>query len=136
MDKVVDHLLVFHGNAEIQDFPGNYTDYREWKEMKAFFEAEEKKNAEKKKGGTENAAPRERSQKERARKLTFKEQREFDELSKQIPALEEEKKKIEEELSSGLLSGDELMAKSMRIGELMEELDEKELRWLELSELS
>jgi ATP-binding cassette subfamily F protein uup len=136
MDKVVDHLLVFHGNAEIQDFPGNYTDYREWKEMKAFFEAEEKKNAEKKKGITETAAPRERSQKERARKLTFKEQREFDELSKQIPALEEEKKKIEEELSSGLLSGDELMAKSMRIGELMEELDEKELRWLELSELS
>lgn len=136
MDKVVDHLLVFHGNAVIQDFPGNYTDYREWKEMKAFFEAEEKKNAEKKKGGTENAAPRERSQKERARKLSFKEQREFDELSKQIPVLEEEKKKLEEELSSGVLSGDELMAKSMRIGELMEELDEKELRWLELSELS
>lgn len=136
MDKVVDHLLVFHGNAVIQDFPGNYTDYREWKEMKAFFEAEEKKNAEKKKGGTETAAPRERSQKERARKLSFKEQREFDELSKQIPVLEEEKKKLEEELSSGVLSGDELMAKSMRIGELMEELDEKELRWLELSELS
>lgn len=136
MDKVVDHLLVFHGNAVIQDFPGNYTDYREWKEMKAFFEAEEKKNAEKKKGGTENAVPRERSQKERARKLSFKEQREFDELSKQIPVLEEEKKKLEEELSSGVLSGDELMAKSMRIGELMEELDEKELRWLELSELS
>lgn len=136
MDKVVDHLLVFHGNAVIQDFPGNYTDYREWKEMKAFFEAEEKKNAEKKKGITETAAPRERSQKERARKLSFKEQREFDELSKQIPVLEEEKKKLEEELSSGVLSGDELMAKSMRIGELMEELDEKELRWLELSELS
>lgn len=136
MDKVVDHLLVFHGNAVIQDFPGNYTDYREWKEMKAFFEAEEKKNAEKKKGITETAAPRERSQKERARKLSFKEQREFDELSKLIPVLEEEKKKLEEELSSGVLSGDELMAKSMRIGELMEELDEKELRWLELSELS
>ena len=96
---------------------------------------EEKKNAEKKKGVTETAAPRERSQKERARKLSFKEQREFDELSKQIPVLEEEKKKLEEELSSGVLSGDELMAKSMRIGELMEELDEKELRWLELSEI-
>lgn len=134
MDKVVDHLLVFHGNAVIQDFPGNYTDFREWREMKAYFEAEEKKKEEKKSAADE-APSRERPRKERPKKLSFKEQREFDELSKQLPLLEEEKKKIEEELSSGLLSGDELMAKSTRISELMEEIDEKELRWLELSEL-
>ncbi len=132
MDKVVDHLFVFHGNADIQDFPGNYTDYREWRDMKEYFERQEKEAQQKPK----NTVSNEKTTKEKPKKLSFKEKKEFEDLTTEIAQLEEEKKTIEEALSSGTLQGDELIEKSNRIGTLMEELEEKEMRWLELSELA
>lgn len=132
MDKVVDHLFVFHGNADVQDFPGNYTDYREYKEMKLYFERQEKENGSKAK--VETPAPQ-REKKERARKMSFQEQREFEQLEKDLAQLEAEKSEIETALSSGTLSGDELVAKSQRVAEIIDLLDEKEMRWLELSEI-
>lgn len=132
MDKVVDHLFVFHGNANIQDFPGNYTSYREWRDMKEYFDRQEKEAQQKPKKSPSN----ERTKKEKPKKLSFKEQKEFESLTSEIAQLEEEKKMIEEALSSGTLQGDELLQKSNRIGKLIEELDEKEMRWLELSELA
>lgn len=129
MDKVVDHLLAFRGNAVIKDFPGNYTQYREWKEQQ---DALEKLIAEENKPKTEKPKPI--AVKEEKRKLSFKENREFEELDKLIPQLEEEKQQLETEISSGDLSSDDLIAKSNRIGELIDEIDEKTLRWMELSE--
>lgn len=131
MDKVVDHLMVFSGNAQIKDFPGNYSDYREWKEIK---DAEEAKLlAETAKTKEEKPQPKPEKTEEK-KKLSYKEQREFEELDKLIPKLEEEKAAIEADLSSGTLSNDELLAKSDRIGKLIDEIDEKTMRWLELSE--
>lgn len=132
MDKVVDHLFVFHGNANVQDFPGNYTDYREYREMKLYFERQEKENAAKPK--VEAQAPQ-REKKERARKMSFQEQREFEQLEKDLAQLEVEKSEIETALSSGTLSGDELVKQSQRVAEIIDLLDEKEMRWLELSEI-
>lgn len=132
MDKVVDHLFVFHGNANVQDFPGNYTDYREYREMKLYFERQEKENAAKPK--VEAQAPQ-REKKERARKMSFQEQREFEQLEKDLAQLEAEKSELETALSSGTLNGDELVAKSNRVAEIIDLLDEKEMRWLELSEI-
>lgn len=132
MDKVVDHLFVFHGNANVQDFPGNYTDYREYREMKLYFERQEKENAAKPK--VEAQAPQ-REKKERARKMSFQEQREFEQLEKDLAQLETEKSELETALSSGTLNGDELVAKSNRVAEIIDLLDEKEMRWLELSEI-
>lgn len=132
MDKVVDHLFVFHGNANVQDFPGNYTDYREYREMKLYFERQEKENAAKPK--VEAQAPQ-REKKERARKMSFLEQREFEQLEKDLAQLEVEKSEIETALSSGTLSGDELLKQSQRVAEIIDLLDEKEMRWLELSEI-
>ncbi len=129
MDKVVDHLLVFHGNAQIQDFPGNYTQYREWKVVK------EKEEAEKAKA---SAPPQEtishRKKNEENKKLTFKEKQEFASLEHEIEQMEAEKEQITNELSSGNLSTEELMTKSNRLSALMEQIDEKTMRWLELSE--
>ena len=133
MNKVVDHLLVFHGNADIQDFPGNYSEYREWRDMKEYFEQEEKKNSSQPQ--PEKAKPQ-RAVKERPRKMTFKEKKEFEELTTAISALEEEKKALETAMSTGTLSNDELMKKSTRIAEVINELEEKEMRWLELSEIA
>ncbi len=132
MDKVVDHLFVFHGNAVIQDFPGNYTSYREWREMKAYFEQQEKETQQKPKNNVSTEKP----EKERPRRMSFKEKKEFEDLTNEIAQLEEEKKALEEALSSGALQGDELLQKSNRIGEVMATLEEKEMRWLELSELA
>lgn len=136
MDKVVDHLFVFHGNAYVQDFPGNYTEYREYSEMKQAQEKQEKaaiaaEEAKKPKAATDSPA----NDSQKPRKMTFKEKTEFEQLTKDIDALEAEKKSIEDELSSGSLSNDDLMKKSVRIGEIADELDEKSMRWLELSEL-
>lgn len=128
MDKVVDHLLVFNGQGDIRDFPGNYTDYRDWKAAKAAFE---KENAPKVK--KESKPQRERP--EGKRRMTFKERKEFEQLEQEIAALEEEKKTIETALCSGTLSVEELTEKSKRLPVLNEELDEKSLRWLELSEI-
>ena len=132
MDKVVDHLLVFHGNAEIQDFPGNYTQYRLWKEMQT--EQERKKSAAAPASHDSAAKKSSRPEKEQKKKLSFKERKEFESLDAEIPQLEEEKARLEVEMSSGTLSNDQLLAKSERIAALIAEIDEKTMRWLELSE--
>ena len=132
MDKVVDHLLVFHGNAEIKDFPGNYSDYRWWKEENA-----KKLQTQKSKSSSapsKNAVKAQEKTMEK-RKLSYREQREFEALEQEIALLEEEKQQLELGLSSGLLKHSELMEKSIRIGELNLLLDHKMLRWIELSEL-
>lgn len=131
MDKVVDHLLAFQGNAKIKDFPGNYTEYREWKEMQEAIEKEKEQAAKPKEDKPQIASPKNDDRK----KLSFKEKREFEELDLLIPKLEEEKEKLENELSSGTLSTDELLSKSNRISELIDEIDEKTMRWMELSDL-
>ena len=126
MDKVVDHLLVFKGQSDIRDFPGNYSDYRDWKLAKAEHEKEAAKPKEEK---TQRVRLNDK------RRMTFKERKEFEQLEKEIAALEEEKKQIEEALCSGTLSVDELTEKSKRLPLLNDELDEKTMRWLELSEI-
>ena len=126
MDKVVDHLLVFKGQGDIRDFPGNYSDYRDWKLARAEHEKEAAKPKEEK---TQRVRLNDK------RRMTFKERKEFEQLEKEIAALEEEKKQIEEALCSGTLSVDELTEKSKRLPLLNDELDEKTMRWLELSEI-
>lgn len=133
MDKVVDHLLVFKGEGEIQDFPGNYTQFRDYQKMKSKEEEQQKP--------TKNSSPTANEQKKdyrnnTKRKMSFKEKREYEQLSDKIAQLEEEKQQLEEELCSGNLSVDELTEKSKRLPILKEELDELELRWLELAELA
>ncbi len=127
MDKIVDHLLVFKGMGEVKDFPGNYTQYREWQKL-ASNSAEKLQSAD---------AKREKKnyRNDQRRKMTFKEKREFEQLEKDIASLEEEQKQIEEELCSGTLSVDQLTEKSKRLPIIKEELDEKSMRWLELSEI-
>lgn len=126
MDKVVDHLLVFKGQGDIRDFPGNYSDYRDWKLAKAEHEKEQSKPKEEK---------TERIRLNDKRKLSFKEKKELEQLEKDIAALEEEKKRLEEMLCSGTLSVAELTETSKRLPVLADELDEKTMRWLELSEV-
>ena len=134
MDKVVDHLLVFQGQGDVRDFPGNYTQYREWKEEKLQAERDMQK-ASPRQEQKAPAAPRHRSDEDgKKRKLTFKEKREMETLEKEIEALEAEKKEIEAALCGGSLSVEELTEKSKRLPLLNEELDEKSMRWLELSE--
>ena len=125
MDKVVDHLLVFKGNGVVNDFPGNYTQYREWCSLKS----RDEETAAKK-----DCRPREKRHQER-RKMSYKEKMEFAQLEKEIAELEKEQKEIEEQLCSGKLPVDELTEKSKRLPLIKEELDLKEMRWLELSEI-
>ena len=138
MDKVVDHLLVFKGEGEIQDFPGNYTQYREWSRMQAKDEAEQAKPA---KSGNATAesdgagTAKRDANFENKRKMSYKETREYEQLTQEIDALTEEQKKLEKELCSGNLSVEELTEKSKRLPEIKDELDEKEMRWLELAEM-
>ncbi len=137
MDKIVDHLLVFKGQGEIQDFPGNYTQYREWKtehDRREAEKAKEQKESERRKGTTTKPLEQ-RNDKERKRKLTFKERREMESLEIDIEALETEKKDIESKLSSGRLSVEEITDLSRRLPKVNDELDEKSMRWLELSEI-
>ncbi len=129
-DKVVDHLLVFHGQGNIKDFPGNYTQYREWKSLNSVEEKEQKKDNDKR----ENVQKKPKRDDSR-RRMTYKERLEFAQLEKDIAALEEEQHKIEEALCSGKLSVDELTEKSKRLPALKDEIDEKSMRWLELSEI-
>lgn len=129
MDKVVDHLLVFHGNAEIQDFPGNYTQYRDWKSLDDKRVAEETKPSKPDKT-SEKPKPAEKT------KLTFKEKQEFENLEAEIQQLETEKEQLSQQLSSGDLSPEELISKSNRISEVIELIDKKTFRWLELSEFA
>ena len=130
MDKVVDHLLVFKGDGEIKDFPGNYTQYREWQSLQPRESSQ-----------TKDVAPAKESRQNREaqptgkRKMTYKEKREFEQLEKDIEKLESEQQSIEEALCSGTLSVEELTEKSKRLPLLKDELDEKSMRWLELSEI-
>ncbi len=133
MDKVVDHLLVFKGDGEIQDFPGNYTQYRDYQKMKSKEEEQQKPAKSSNTSGNDTKKDYRNNQK---RKLSFKEKREYEQLTDKIAQLEEEKQQLEEELCSGNLSVDELTEKSKRLPILKEELDELELRWLELAELA
>ena len=126
MDKMVDHLLVFKGQGDIRDFPGNYSDYRDWKLARAEYEKEAAKPKEEK---TQRVRLNDK------RRLTFKERKEMEQLETEIATLEDEKKSIEEALCSGTLSVDELTEKSKRLPLLNDELDEKSMRWLELSEI-
>lgn len=131
MDKIVDHLLVFRGEGEIKDFPGNYTQFREWESLKPKELADNKNN-------TSDAEKKEKREfvGEQRRKKTYKEKCEFERLEKEIAALEEEQKSIEEALCSGTLPIDELTEKSKRLPIIKDELEEKEMRWLELSEIN
>lgn len=131
MDKIVDHLLVFRGDGEIKDFPGNYTQFREWESLKPKELADNKNNT----SDTEKKEKREFVGEQR-RKKTYKEKCEFERLEKEIAALEEEQKSIEEALCSGTLPIDELTEKSKRLPIIKDELEEKEMRWLELSEIN
>lgn len=129
MDKIVDHLLVFNGEGVIKDFPGNYTQYREWESLKPKETQNDKKLVD-----TEKKEKREFVGEQR-RKKTYKEKCEFEQLEKDIAKLEQEQKEIEEALCSGTLSIDELTEKSKRLSEIKDALEEKEMRWLELSEI-
>lgn len=130
MDKVVDHLLVFNGGGDIRDFPGNYTQYREWKEAKTRHDKEQQAAAK-----PQAASKPARTRQDEKRRMSFKERREFEQLEKEIAELEAEKKAIEDALCSGTLSVDELTEKSRRLPQLTDLIDEKTMRWLELSEL-
>ncbi|MQO08687.1 ABC-F family ATP-binding cassette domain-containing protein [Prevotella copri] len=141
MDKVVDHLLVFKGEGEIQDFPGNYTQYRDWSRLQEKDEAE-KVAATAKNAGNNNTAVNDGAGTakrdvnfENKRKMSYKEKREYEQLTQEIEKLTDEQKKLEEALCSGTLSVEELTEKSKRLPEIKDELDEKEMRWLELSEM-
>ena len=129
MDKVVDHLLVFKGMGDIKDFPGNYTQYREWEKL----QPDESKEAKEPKA--EKVAKQPANNPQQKRKLTFKEKRELEQLEKDIEALETEKKQIEEALCGGTTSVEEITTMSKRLPVLNDELDEKSMRWLELSEI-
>ena len=126
MDKVVDHLLVFNGQGDIRDFPGNYSHYRDWKEMRDLRQKEEEKPKEEK---TDRVRLNDK------RKMSYKEKREFEQLEKDIAALEGEKEQIELALCSGALSVDELTEKTIRLPEVNNLIEEKTMRWLELSEI-
>jgi len=134
MDKIVDHLLVFEGDAKIRDYPGNYTQYRDWCDEKEDIERQKKLVA---KNENRNAgqAPSATLKNERPRKLTYKEQKEFEGLEKEIENLEKEKSDIEAILGSGNLSGVEIEQHSIRFSELSNQIEEKTNRWMELSEI-
>ncbi len=141
MDKVVDHLLVFKGEGEIQDFPGNYTQYRDWSRLQEKDEAEKAAATAKSAGNNNTAAndgagtAKRDANFENKRKMSYKEKREYEQLTQEIEKLTDEQKKLEEALCSGTLSVEELTEKSKRLPEIKDELDEKEMRWLELSEM-
>jgi len=128
MDKVVDHLLVFKGDAEIKDFPGNYTDYRIHRSMQEEQERGEKRNLPPK-TASKNPPPA----KEKPRRMSFKEKQEFETLEKEIMRLETEKAEIEQQLSSGGLDHDAIRTASQRFAEVNQLIDEKTMRWMELS---
>ncbi|UYQ92417.1 ABC-F family ATP-binding cassette domain-containing protein [Chitinophaga horti] len=130
MDKLVDHLFVFEGEGEVRDYPGNYTQYREWEKD------QEKPEPKKEERPVETPAAAPQAAAEPKKKMSFKEKREMELLEKDMEALEAEKKQLDEQLASGSLSYEQLQAAAQRIGVVMEQLDEKGLRWLELSEMA
>lgn len=131
MDKVVDHLMVFKGSGDIRNFPGNYTQYREWKE----FKEEEEKRIEQEKKKEDESEKHGRVRHNEVRKKTYAEKKEFEALEKEIEKLEDEKMQLEADLCSGDLSVEDLTEKSKRLPEIGDAIDEKTMRWLELSEI-
>ena len=129
MDKVVDHLLVFKGNGDIKDFPGNYTQFREWQKLQSETEQTPKPVV------TEENKERNRNRNQEKKKLSYKEKLEYERLEKEISQLEAEQREIEQKLCSGELPIDKITEYSIRLPILKEELDEKSMRWLELSEI-
>lgn len=126
MDRLVDHLLVFEGDGNIRDFPGNYSQYRIWQKEQ---ETEEKEVVKKAEAVTASEPAKNK------RKLSYKEQREFEQLEKDLAALEKERKNIYEALANPDMPYDQLQQLTERIGTINNEIDEKEMRWLELSEV-
>jgi ATP-binding cassette subfamily F protein uup len=131
MDKVVDHLLVFKGQGEVKDFPGNYTQYREWEKMESASSSTPRSTS----STSTPSSPNKSYRHDDRRRLSYKEKRELEQLEREIAALEEEQRLLEEQLCSGTLSVEELTEKSKRLPILKDELDEKSMRWLELEEL-
>jgi ATP-binding cassette subfamily F protein uup len=134
MDKVVDHLLVFKGDGVIKDFPGNYTQYRTWLSLKTKEDSQVTRSPRNNQNNQSTPSKPDSQNNQKKRKLSFNEKREFEQIEKEIEALETEKKELEEALCSGTLSIEALTEKSKRLPKLQEELDEKSMRWLELSE--
>lgn len=134
MDKVVDHLLVFKGQGEVKDFPGNYTQYREWEKMESGSSSTPRSTSSTSSTSTPSS-PNKSYRHDDRRRLSYKEKRELEQLEREIAALEEEQRLLEEQLCSGTLSVEELTEKSKRLPILKDELDEKSMRWLELEEL-
>ena len=135
MDKVVDHLLVFSGDGEIRDFPGNYTQYRQWQSLKDSQPSQTSKPSKTSQTSQTSNTSKPSQPTQSRRKFTYKEKMEFEQLERDIAALEAEQRQLEEALCSGTLSVDELTEKSKRLPLLKDELDEKSMRWLELSEI-
>lgn len=127
MDRVVDHLFVFHGNGKVQDFPGNYTQYR--------LEAKGDETIRQEAKGERQEAKGTKNKTEQKRRLSFKEKRELEDLEKQMPLLEAEKAQLEALLSGGATNPDDIAQASARYKEVQDTLDEAEMRWLELSEI-
>ena len=134
MDKVVDHLLVFHGDGKVKDFPGNYTQFREWEKLESMREDASHKVKQDSKAAVSSTNETRRNRNEEKRRLTYKEKMEFQQLEQDIEALEAEKASIEAALSGGSISVEQITEMSKRLPLLNEELDEKSMRWLELSE--
>ena len=134
MDKVVDHLLVFHGDGKVKDFPGNYTQFREWEKLESMREDASHKVKQESKAAVSSTNETRRNRNEEKRRLTYKEKMEFQQLEQDIEALEAEKASIEAALSGGSISVEQITEMSKRLPLLNEELDEKSMRWLELSE--
>ena len=139
MDKVVDHLLVFQGDGQVKDFPGNYSQFRAWEKEQQAASMAVTRSARSTSSGSSSTPEKTSSRTDpalsRPRRLSFKERREMETLEATIAQLEAEKAELESALCSGALSVDELTAKSRRLPQLQEELDTAELRWLELSEI-
>ena len=133
MDKVVDHLLVFKGGGELQDFPGNYTQYRQWSKLQTREKAEEAKSKRQKGDAAGSKATAQGG--DTRRRMTYKERLELQQTEKDIAALTKEKEAIEQQLSTGTISVEQITELSKRLSSLLATLDAKELRWLELSEL-
>lgn len=132
LDKTVDHLFIFREGGAVKDFVGQYSEYREYIKEQEAEEARTAKAAEEK---AQKSKPQTTTATPQRKKLSYKEQRELEELERLLPELEKEKSALEEKLSSGELSHDALTATAARIGELIEAIEEKEMRWLELSEI-
>ena len=133
MDKIADHLFVMEGEGRIKDFPGNYTQYRHWRKEQEALEAEQRAEEERRRQ-RQTTPPPQKAQRTYADRLTFKERRELEELEMELPRLEERKQELEEQMSSGTMAVEELLKASTEITALIEEIDLKTLRWMELSE--